>query len=195
MTLLILGLALFFATHSVAIVNEPWRNAMVARLGEGPWKGLYSLASFAGLLLIVKGYAAARVAPIVLWTPPAWLTHLTLLLMIVVFPLLLATYLPGRIKTATKHPLLSAVKFWALAHLLANGTLADVLLFGGFLLWAGIDRVSVKYRAPRKAPAAPASKHNDLIVLVGGLALYFLFIFWAHEALFGVKPLAALAAG
>lgn len=189
MTLLIIGLALFFATHSVAIVNEPWRNAMVARLGLGPWKGLYSLVSIAGFLLIVKGYAAARADPIVLYTPPGWLAHLALLLMLIVFPLLLATYLPGRIKTRAKHPLLSATKFWALAHLFANGTLADVLLFGGFLLWAGVDRISVKHRAPRAVPAAPASKYNDAIVIAGGLALYALFVLWAHRYLFGVSPI------
>ena len=188
MTLLILGLALFFATHAVAIVNEPWRNAMVARLGEGPWKGFYSLVSIAGFLLIIKGYAAARGAPIVLWTPPAGMKHATAFLMLFGFPLLLATYLPGRIKTAVKHPLLTATKIWALAHLLANGTLADVLLFGSFLVWAGLDRMSFKRRAPRAVPAAPAWKYNDAIAVVGGLLIYGVFVLWAHKALFGVSP-------
>ena len=189
MTLLILGLALFFATHAVSIVNEPWRNAMVVRLGERPWKGLYSLVSIAGFLLIIYGYGAARAAPIVLYTPPAWMAHVAALLMLFAFPLFLATYLPGRIKARVKHPLLSATKLWALAHLLANGALADVLLFGSFLIWAGLDRISVKRRTARPVPAMPAGKYNDAIAVVGGLVLYALFVLWAHRWLFGVSPI------
>jgi uncharacterized membrane protein len=125
---------------------------------------------------------------VVLYVPPGWLRYVTLLLMLPVFPLLIAAYLPGRIKTAMKHPLLNAVKFWGLAHLLANGTLADVLLFGGFLVWAGVDRMSLKRRV-QAVPAAPAGRFNDLIAVVVGLALYALFIEWAHLRLFGVSPL------
>lgn len=189
MTQLIVGLALFFATHAVSMINEPWRDAMVARLGPGPWKRFYSLVAIAGFLLIIRGYSAARADPIVLYLPPAWMTLVAALLMLFVFPLLLATYLPGRIRTAAKHPLLTATKFWALAHLLANGTLADVLLFGSFLVWAAADRVSFRRRAPRAVPAAPVTKYNDAIVIAGGLAFYALFVFWAHRALFGVSPI------
>jgi uncharacterized membrane protein len=108
--------------------------------------------------------------------------------MLPVFPLLLAAYLPGRIKTAMKHPMLVAVKCWAFAHLLANGLLADVLLFGGFLAWAVIERISLK-RRPQAIRTAPAGRFNDLIAVVVGLALYAFFIGWAHVRLFGVSPL------
>jgi uncharacterized membrane protein len=112
--------------------------------------------------------------------------------MLPVFPLLLAAYLPGRIKTAAKQPMLAAVKFWALAHLLANGLLADVLLFGGFLAWAVVDRISLKRRPASSAtpPGAPPGRFNDVIAVLLGLALYAFFIAWAHLELFGVSPLA-----
>jgi uncharacterized membrane protein len=183
---LIAGLVVFFLTHSISIVNESWRNQMVTRLGELPWKGLYALVSIIGLALIVTGYGLARQDPLVLYTTPNWLNHVTALLMIPVFPLLLATYLPGRIKTATKHPMLVATKTWALAHLLANGTWADVLLFGSFLAWAVADRISMKRRTQRPLPGAPQSKLNDIIAVVGGLAIYVGFAFWGHQALIGV---------
>jgi uncharacterized membrane protein len=109
--------------------------------------------------------------------------------MLPVFPLLLAAYLPGRIKTAMKHPMLAAVKFWAFAHLLSNGFVADVLLFGAFLVWAICDRISLKRRPPQTIRTAPQRRFNDLIAVVAGLALYAIFIFWAHARLFGVSPL------
>ncbi|MDP2075505.1 NnrU family protein, partial [Hydrogenophaga sp.] len=153
---------------------------------------LYSLVSLAGFVLIVVGYSAARETPVLLYTLPNGFRHLAALLMLPVFVLLLATYLPGRIQRTAKHPMLLAVKLWALAHLLANGTLADVLLFGGFLAWAVADRISVKKRAARgltrTAPALPGSKANDAIAVVGGLGLYVLFVVWAHAFLFGVRP-------
>jgi uncharacterized membrane protein len=188
MAWLVLGLVVFLGVHSVSIVAPAWRDAMVARLGEAPWKGLYTLASVAGFALIVIGYGAARQDPVELYAPPTWLRHVALLLLVPVFPLLLAAYLPGRIKTAARHPMLLATKLWAVAHLLSNGTLADVLLFGGFLAWAVADRVSLKHRTPRPVPGAPATAANDAIVLVAGLALYGLFVVWAHAALIGVAP-------
>ena len=190
MTLLILGLVLFLGVHSVAIVAPGWRDAQLAQRGERAWKGLFSLASAVGFGLLIYGYGLARQAPVVLYTPPAALRHVALVLMLPVFPLLLATYLPGRIKTAAKHPTLLALKFWATAHLLANGNLGDVLLFGGFLAWAVADRISVKRRAaPRPLPGAPPSAVNDVIALVGGLAAYVVFVLWAHPWLIGVSPL------
>lgn len=189
MTPLILGLLLFLGAHSVSIINDPWRNRMQARLGEIGWKGAYSLISIAGFVLIVHGYAAARLDPVVLYTPPTALRHVALLLLVPVFPLLLSTYLPGRIKSAVKHPMLVATKLWALAHLLANGNLADVLLFGGFLAWAVADRISLKRRNPRPLHTAPAGKVNDLIAVVGGLALYVGFVMWLHVWLIGVSPI------
>lgn len=192
MLLLIVGLVLFLGVHSVAIVDAAWRDRMVAKIGELPWKAAYGLIALIGLVLIVQGYAAVRGAadPIVLYQPAIWLRHITLLLMVPVFVLLLAAYLPGRIQHTTKHPMLVAVKVWALAHLLANGTLADLLLFGGFLAWAVADRISLKRRThAAPAPSAPAGPYNDWIALAGGLVLYLLFLFWLHRALFGVAPI------
>lgn len=192
MVLLILGLVLFLGIHSVSIVSADGRNSLAGQMGEGPWKGLYSLVSLAGFALIVVGYGAAREAPVLLYTLPSGFKHLAALLMLPVFVLLLAAYLPGRIQRAARHPMLLAVKLWALAHLLANGTLADVLLFGGFLAWAVVDRISVKRRAAagqlRAGPALPGSKANDAIALVGGLGIYVLFVVWAHAWLVGVRP-------
>lgn len=189
MLLLVLGLLIFLGIHSISIVALPRRDGMAARLGEGPWKGLYSLVAAAGFVLIIYGYGLARQSPVVLYTPPSGLRHLALLLMVPVFPLLLAAYLPGRIKAAVKHPMLAAVKLWAFAHLLANGTLADLLLFGGFLVWAVFDRISMKRRPPRPVPGAPVRPLNDAIALIGGLVLYAVFVLWAHQAWIGVAPL------
>ena len=188
MTFLILGLAIFLGVHSTAIVSPGFRARSLAKLGEGPWKGLYALAALVGFVLIVYGFGLARRSPVVLYTPPLFLRHITFLFMLPVFPLIFAAYLPGRIKTATKHPMLAAVKFWAFAHLLSNGTLADVLLFGGFLAWAVIDRISLK-RRPQILRTAPAGPYNDAIAVVLGLAVYVVFIPWAHRWLIGVSPL------
>ena len=119
MTTLIIGLVLFLGVHSVSIVNAAWRDSVVARIGKGPWQGLYSLVAVAGLVLVVYGYGVARQDPVILYVPPLWLRHLTLVLMIPVFVLLLAPYFPGRIKTTARHPMLLATKLWALAHLFA----------------------------------------------------------------------------
>jgi uncharacterized membrane protein len=188
MLLLIVGMLLFLGIHSVSIFAPAWRDAQVAQRGENAWKGLYSIASAVGLALLVWGYGQARQQPVVVFVPPRGLRHVALLLMLPVFPLLLAAYLPGRIKTAAKHPMLLAVKFWALAHLLANGMAADLLLFGGFLAWAVADRISLKRRAPRAVPGAPPSAMNDVIVVVAGLALYVVFMLWGHRWLVGVSP-------
>jgi uncharacterized membrane protein len=192
MPVFIVGLALFLGIHSVSIFAPAWREAQVAQRGEKVWKGLYSVVSLVAFALLLYGFGQARQAPVVLYTPPAALRHLALLVMLPVFPLLLAAYLPGRIKTAVKHPFLLAVKIWASAHLLANGTLADVLLFGAFLLWAVLDRISVKRRSVQHVvPGAPPSPANDAIAVIAGLLIYILFVFWAHRWLIGVSPLAA----
>ncbi|HEX2539586.1 MAG TPA: NnrU family protein [Caldimonas sp.] len=193
MLVLLAGLVIFLGVHSVSIAAPGWRAAQVARRGEGAWKGVYSIASALGLALIVVGYGLARREPVLIYTPPSGLAHLALLLMLPVFPLLLAAYLPGRIRAAVKHPMLLAVKLWAAAHLLANGTLADLLLFGGFLGWAVLDLISVKRRSAaeaHRAPAAPAGRANDAIAVVGGLAIYGLFVAGGHRWLTGVSPLA-----
>ncbi|MBK1645535.1 NnrU family protein [Thiocapsa imhoffii] len=189
MLVLILGLILFLGMHSISIVKVSLRDDLVARFGEWPWKAIYGLVSLLGFALIVYGYGLARATPILLYDPPAWLRHLNLLLMLPVFTLLLATYLPGRIQSAAKHPMLLAVKLWATAHLLANGTLADVVLFGSFLAWAVADRISLKRRSGPTVPGAPASPINDAIAIIGGLFLYLLFMFWLHRVLMGVPPI------
>lgn len=193
MLYLILGLVIFLGVHSVEIVSPTFRSRAVARLGERPYKAIYSLLSIFGFVLLVWGYGVARQQPVLVYAPPLWMRHLTLLLMLPVFPLLLAAYLPGRIKAAVKHPMLASVKLWAFAHLLANGMLADVLLFGGFLIWAVADRISVKRRAVvRPVPGPPPGKYNDLIAVLGGLALYVIFVFGLHLWLIGVSPLPAM---
>lgn len=189
MLYLILGLILFLGAHSVEIFSSTFRANAIARMGERPWKGVYTLISIVGFLLIIWGYGQARQDPILLYAPPVWMRHLSALIMVPVFPLLIAAYMPGRIKTALKHPMLAAVKFWALAHLLANGMLADVLLFGSFLAWAVADRISFKRRTVRPIPTAPPSKLNDVIAVVAGLAIYAVFVMGLHSRLFGVSPL------
>ena len=144
------------------------------------------MVSLVGLVLIIYGYGLARQDPVFLYQPPMALRHVNMLLMLPVFALLLAAYLPGRIQRLTRHPMLVAVKLWAVGHLLVNGTLADVLLFGAFLVWAVADRISLKRRAPRPTPALPATVANDAVVVVGGLALYVVFALWLHPRLIGV---------
>ena len=184
---LLIGIILFFGIHSASIVALPVRDRMVAR-SETAWKAVYALASLAGIVLMVRGYAELREAPTVLYVTPYWLRHVSALLLLPVFVFFFAPYFPGRIKTALKHPQLVAVKLWAFAHLLVNGTLGDLLLFGSFLVWAVVDRISLKHRAQRPLPGAPESGANDVIVVVVGLAIYAAFAFWAHEWLFGVRP-------
>ncbi len=189
MALFLIGLVLFLGIHSVAIVAPAWRDAQVAR-NERAWKGVYSVFSIAGFALLIYGYGIARQTPVVLWTPPVAMRHIALLLMLPAFPLLLAAYLPGRIKSAIKHPMLLAVMLWASAHLLANGMLVDVILFGAFLAWAVLDRIAVRRRAvPRAIPGETPSVPNDAIALVAGLAIYGVFLAWAHRWLIGVSPL------
>jgi uncharacterized membrane protein len=190
MGLFIAGLVIFLGIHSVGILAPAWRETQIAQRGEKAWKGLYTVISLVGFALLIYGYGLARQAPALLYTPPAVLRHIALLLMVPVFPLLFAAYLPGRIKTAAKHPMLLAVKIWATAHLLATGSLVDVLLFGSFLVWAVADRIAAKRRpVPRVVPGAPPSAFNDAIALVGGLALYAAFLMGVHLWLIGVSPL------
>lgn len=185
---LIAGLIIFLGVHSVSIVALNWRNATVEKIGELRWKGIYSAIAAMGLLLIIFGYPAARQDPFYLYVTPDFFRHVALLVMLPVFPLLLATYLPGKIKTKLKNPMLMAVKTWALAHLLVNGMLADVLLFGGFLIWAIVDTVSINRRPPKAIPTLPVTRGNDLVAVVGGLLLYVVTVFWAHEWLIDVRP-------
>ncbi len=187
MLLLIVGLVLFIGIHSVSIVAEGFRNQMVEK-SEIAWKLGYTIASLAGLVLIIRGYADARLDPIFLYATPGWMRHLVSFLLLPVFILFFASYLPGKISAVTKHPQLIAIKLWALSHLLVNGTVADVLLFGSFLAWAVATRISLKRRTPRPLPGLPASGINDVIVIVLGLGLYLVFAMWLHVRWIGVSP-------
>src|SRR6267154_220251 len=190
MAVLIVGLVVFLGVHSVGIFAPGVRMRGLRSLGEGGWKASYALVSLIGFAFIVYGFGLARQSPVLLYAPPHWMRHVTFLFMLPVFPLILAAYLPGRIKAAMKHPMLAAVKFWAFGHLLSNGMLADVLLFGGFLAWAVMDRISLKRRStPQAPPTAPPGRWNDAIAAVLGLAIYALLIVSGHARLFGVSPL------
>jgi uncharacterized membrane protein len=186
---LVLGLLLFIGIHLLPTRTEV-RAGLRTRFGEGPYKGLFALVSAVGLALIIVGYHKVQVMPgknPILWTPPAWGRHVTMLLMVPVFPLLLATYLPGRISAAVRHPMVTAVKLWATAHLFVRGDAASVLLMGGLLAWAVYDRISLKQRERaglvqiRSGPL-----RNDVIAVVFGLAVYAVFIKWGHAAMIGV---------
>jgi uncharacterized membrane protein len=195
MSFLILGLVLFLGVHSVRIVGENFRAAQIARLGQNGWKGLYALASIAGFALIVWGFGQARQQPLVLWATPPWLMHVAALLTLPAFVLLVAAYVPGNgIKARLHHPMVLGVKVWAFAHLIANNTLAEVLLFGSFLVWAALsfraararDRAAGKTYSPGRLP-------YTLLTLVIGIGAWVAFFAWGHVALIGVRPIAGAA--
>jgi uncharacterized membrane protein len=186
MALLILGLVLFLGMHSVRLSGDGFRDAHIVRFGEKAWKAGYSLISVLGLGLIIVGYGQARLEPVVLWASPAALRHLAGLLMLVSLILLVAPYVKGNyLKARLGHPMVLGVKVWALAHLLANNTLADVLLFGGFLVWAVLVFRTVRRRQP---PAGGGSLVPTLVTVALGAALWAGFAFWAHQAWIGVRP-------
>jgi uncharacterized membrane protein len=186
MSVLITGLLLFLGIHSVSIIAPNWRERAAARLGHRVWRAIYALLALIGLILIVRGYADLRGQTAVLYQTPRWMHAISASLMLPVFPLLLAAYLPGMIKAACKHPMLVAVKLWAFAHLLVNGSVADVALFGSVLAWAVADRISLKRRRPRAAPALPSGRWNDLFAVFVGMALYGLMLHGGHAWLIGV---------
>ncbi len=190
MSMLILGLVLFLGMHSVRIVADGARSAFIARHGAGPWKGLYTVVSLVGFGLIIWGYGQARLEPVVLWGSPLWARHLVGLLMLPAMVLLVAAQVPGNgIKARVHHPQVLAVKTWAFAHLLANNTLADLLLFGGFLLWAVLDFRSARQRDRAAGTVYPPGQPARTAgVVVAGLALWAVFAFGAHQWLFGVRP-------
>lgn len=187
MAILIVGLVLFLGIHSISIVALPLRNKLAAKSELG-WKLFYGLVSLIGIILIVKGYAELKQTPTLLYVTPLWLRHVSALLLLPVFILFLMPYFPGRFKKVIQHPQLIAVMLWSVAHLLVNGMLADVLLFGSFLIWAVADRISMINRETRPVPGAPAARLNDVIVVVLGLGLYLVTVFGLHEWLFGVRP-------
>jgi uncharacterized membrane protein len=190
MTALILGLVLFLGVHSVRVVAEDWRTGVRARMGENAYKGLYSVLSIAGFALIVWGYGQARQQPVPLWLPPLWTRHLAALLTLPAFVLLVAAYVPGNsLKTRLRHPMVLGIKLWAAAHLLANGNVADVLLFGSFLLWAALSFRAARARdRAAGAVAAPGRLLPTVVAVAVGLAAWAVFAFWAHGVLIGVRP-------
>ena len=190
MTILILGLVLFLGVHSTRIVANDWRAATISRIGEKAWKGLFALASLAGLVLIVWGLGMVRRMPMLLWESPMPMRHIAGLLMLVAFILLAATYVPRNgIKARLHHPMVLAVKVWALAHLLANGNLGDVVLFGSFLVWAVLSFRAARARDRKLGTVyAPGTASGTAITVVVGISVWLVFAFWAHGLLFGVRP-------
>jgi len=190
MLVLLLGLVLFLGVHSTRIFAEGWRNGMLAKLGENGWKGAYSVASLVGLVLIVVGYGMARQQPVLLWNPPVAMRHIAALLTLLSFVLLFAAYVPGNgIKARLRHPMVLAVKVWAFAHLLSNGTLADVLLFGSFLVWAALSFRAARGRdRAARVTGSPGKTSATAITVLVGIAAWAGFAFWAHGVLIGVRP-------
>ncbi len=191
MGVLIAGLVLFLGIHSVRIVADDWRTARIAAWGPGRWKGLYSLAAIAGLVLVVWGYGLARQHPVVLWNPPSWTRPVAGVLVLLAFVLLAAGRVPGNsIKARVHHPMVLGVKTWAFAHLLANGTLADVVLFGPFLLWAIFS-----FRAARRRDAAAGTVYPEgstgrtVAAVAAGVVVWAVFAFYLHARLIGMQPL------
>ena len=197
MALFVLGLVLFLACHSVRIVSEDWRTATRLRLGEKAYKGIYSLASIVGFVLLVYGFGLVRWDSPMLWAPPMAMRHIAVLLMLVSMVLLVATYVPNNaFKARLHHPMILSVKVWALAHLLANGRVADVILFGAFLVWAVLDFRAARQRDRRAAEAvqespleeAPVASNNGRVVLIGVVA-WLALLLGGHTWLFGVSPI------
>ena len=190
MTYLILGLIIFLGIHAVRIFADGFRTRTIERIGLKPWKGIYALLSLAGFVLLVYGYGLSRAEGEFLWNPPRWTYHVTALLMLFSFILVVAAYVPGtRIKASIGHPMVMGIKVWAFAHLLSNGRVGDVVLFGAFLAWAVADYVAAR-RRDRAAGTVYVSlgASRDVIAVVGGLVGYVVFAFWLHFWLIGVKP-------
>jgi uncharacterized membrane protein len=190
MSILILGLVIFLGAHSVRMLVPDWRERMIARIGAMPWKGLYSLVSIIGFVLIVVGFGIARTQPHLLYMPPMWLRHLNALFTLVAFVLVFAAYVPrNHLKQWIGHPMLAGVKLWALGHLLATGFLRDVVLFGAFLLWAVVD-FGVSRRRDRAAGTAypRGTLGFDALTVVVGVAAWAIFAFLLHARLIGVNP-------
>jgi uncharacterized membrane protein len=159
---LIVGLVLFLGVHSVRIVAPEFRQSQIEARGLNAWKGMYTAVSILGFLILVWGYGQARLDPVVFWVAPAWMSHVVLLLMLFAMIFLVASQVPaGKIKAAVKHPMLLAVKIWALAHLLVNGDLASLFLFGSFLAWAVVDRISEKKRLQAGLTSNPVAGRSN----------------------------------
>jgi uncharacterized membrane protein len=190
MLLLIAGLVVFLGAHSVRIFADGWRTRQRERLGQMRWKLIVSLVSVAGFALLIWGYSLARADPIIVWTPPVWTRHAAALLVLLAFILLVAAYLPGtRIKAAVGHPMVVAVKVWALAHLMANGTLHDIVLFGSFLVWSILAFATARRRDRAAGVRYPAlGIGRDVAAVVVGAVAWGFFAHVGHRWLIGVSP-------
>ncbi len=188
LALLIAGLALFLGMHTVTALRDT-RAGLVARLGEGGYKIVYSLVSVAGVLIAAYGFSLYRAGGwIDIWYPPAWTRHLTVLLVWPSIIMIAAAYSPGRIKAALKHPMLAGVKLWAAAHLISNGDLGSIVLFGSVLAWAVFDRISLKRRTDGGAPAiVQGGLRNDAIAIAAGTIAYLLLGWLFHPYVIGVR--------
>lgn len=189
MTQLILGLIVFFGVHSLPI-RSGLKERIIERIGPLGYRGVFSLVSLVGLYLIIVGYGQARLEDVpVLYDPPDWTRHLVMLFMIPVFILLIAAYVQGRIKRKARHPMLVAIKLWAFSHLLVRGDLASVLLFGSFLVWAVVDRISLKHRHNEGGANAfhldESRPYLEVLVILAGLLAYGLFVWKGHELVIG----------
>lgn len=192
MPVMIAGLIVFLGLHSLRLFADGWRTAQIARLGALRWRGLYSIVSLAGFALIVWGFGMARHAPIVVWSPPTVMRHIAALLVLVASILITAAYVPGNgIKSRVGHPMLAGVKVWAFAHLLANGTLNDIILFGAFLVWA-IALFAVSRRRDRAAGVTYPSRGagQTVLTVVIGFIAWGVFAHVLHLWLIGVSPFA-----
>jgi uncharacterized membrane protein len=196
LTLEILGLVIFLGTH-VFVTMRDHRAALVARIGELPYRGLFSLVSIAGIVLIGYGFAAYRAAgPIMVWYPPVWTRHIVVALMWPASIMVAAAYIPGNIKRVLKHPMLVGVKTWAFAHLCANGDLGGIILFGSVLAWAVYDRITLKRRKDAGAPPIPVGgAKNDIIAIVVGTIIYLALGFVFHPIVIGVPAFGTPALG
>ena len=194
LTCLIAGLVLFLGVHSTRVFANHWRNQTLARLGEKPFKGVYALASLAGFLLMLWGYGQARQMGVMLWNPPPATRHIAALLMLVSFVLLVATYVPGnQIKAKLHHPMVLGTKVWAFAHLLANGSLADTVLFGSFLLWSVVLFAASRRRDRHEQIVYPAgTAGKTVLTVVAGIVAWAVFAFWLHRVLIDVSPFGAM---
>jgi len=190
MTLLVLGLVIFLGIHSARIFAEGARGAFIAQRGENAWKGLYSVASLVGFVLLVWGYGLARQQPVVLWASPTWARHVAALLTLPAFVMLTAAYVPGNgVKAKLHHPMTLGVKTWAFAHLISNNTLADLLLFGGFLAWAVMVFIAARKRDRAAGTVYPPGRADrTVITVVIGVLAWAAFAFWLHAWLIGVRP-------
>lgn len=183
---LILGLIVMLGAH-VFVTFRGARAGLIERLGQNGYRALFSIVSVAGLVLIVWGYGQYRAHEWVdVWSPPAFMRHVTVGLMLVASILLPAAYIPSHIKTKTKHPMLAAIKIWAFAHMLSNGDLGSILLFGGFLAWAVYGRIAAKRRGDSVAVAAPAGWRNDVLVVATGVAIFLALGYLFHPFAIGV---------